>query len=222
MGRTDPLPLFPLSTVVLFPRVQCPLHLFEPRYRQLAAHVLAGGQRIGMIAVRPESVAEIHGNPRLFEVGCAGHVTEHQKLPDGRYNIVLLGTQRFRIVRELDRPSGQLFRVAEVEILEDHLDAGDGGRIAALRPRVLELIRELARRKQGERARPFAAERFRGIDDATFVNALCNAFPFPPAEKQGLLEADSALHRLEHLAEVLRFHLAESSAPAAPAPGTLH
>ncbi len=222
MGQTEEIALFPLSTVVLFPRIQCPLHLFEPRYRQLAAHVLEGDRRIGMVVVRPEATADMAGDPPVFEVGCAGEITEHQKLPDGRYNIALQGLHRFRILRELDRPPEQLFRVAEVEALLDTSDPSESERVSGLRPRVLKLARTLVERLDAERAESFRSDAFRGIDDEVFVNALSNAFPFAPAEKQGLLEEDSILRRLERLASVLRFHVAETRAPQPSEPGTLH
>ncbi len=215
------LPIFPLSNVVLFPRIQCPLHLFEPRYRQMAEHALARDRRLGMVAVRTEHVHDMAGDPAVFPVGCAGVITEEQQLPDGRYNIVLVGTFRFRILHEPERPAEQLYRVARVERLEDIFPPQEASRVGELRARVIDLAGDLARRIAPGRSTRISADRFAGIDDAALVNALANAFPFPPPEKQGLLEADSIPERYERLESVLRFQLAEALCPPAPGSGRL-
>jgi Lon protease-like protein len=175
-----------------------------------------------MIAVRSEHLEEMAGDPPLFPVGCAGVIAEEQRLADGRYNIVLVGTFRFRVLHEPERPAQQLYRVARVERLEDAFPPQDSGRVDALRARVIALAADLARRIAPLQAESIGAERFAGIDDAALVNALANAFPFSPPEKQGLLEADSIPERYERLESVLRFQLAEAIAPPAPGPGRLH
>jgi hypothetical protein len=221
-GAELDLPLFPLSNVVLFPRIQCPLHVFEPRYRQMVEHALAGDRRIGMVAVRPEHAHEMAGDPPVFPVGCAGVVTGEERLPDGRYHLVLAGDFRFRILHERERPADRLYRVARARRLEDAFPPQDSARVGELRARVIALADELARRIAPRRAARLDAERFAGVDPAALVNALANAFPFPPPEKQGLLEADSIAGRYERLESVLRFQLAELDAPPAPGPGRLH
>src|SRR5690606_39728929 len=90
------LPIFPLAGAILFPGLQLPLHIFEPRYRELVGSALARDRRIGMI--QPQTAQE--GAP-LFAVGCIGKIGEVQALEDGRYNIVLEGEARFRVRREL-------------------------------------------------------------------------------------------------------------------------
>lgn len=204
----EPLPIFPLSNVVLFPRIRAPLHLFEPRYRQLARDVLAGGRRIGMTVVRPEAAAEMHANPPLYPIGCCGVVAEHQELPDGRYNIVLLGEHRFRIVGEEAPSDDRLYRVAQVRRLEDLDDPGDRARIARLRSAIIEDVGVLVRQTQPDRADSLAADLFEGVDDEVLVNTLSNAFAFPTEEKQSLLEADSIAERCARLAGLLSFRRA--------------
>lgn len=214
------LPLFPLSNVVLFPRIHTPLHLFEPRYRQLAEDVVSGEQRIGMVVVRPEHAEDMPGDPPVFPVGCGGVVEQSQRLPDGRFNLLLLGTQRFRIVREEARPPGRLYRVAEVELLDEAKDPADAARTVALRARVIELVADFVRRTDSERL--LTPDAFDAVDDATLVNSLCNAFTLPTREKQGLLEADSVRERFARLANVLSFALAELDAGGTPNTGSLH
>jgi Lon protease-like protein len=190
---------------VLLPGVVLPLHVFEPRYRQLAASVVAGDRQIGMIAVRPEHAHEMAGDPPLYAVGCAGFVTEHRRLPDGRYQMLLQGTQRFRVVREPPREGERLYRIAEVEPLED--DAGDGTRNGELRERAIELLIRLTERTL-EEGQALDAERLRALEIGRFANVISQSVNLPTPEKQSLLEADTVTERLERLVGALDFQLA--------------
>jgi Lon protease-like protein len=199
------LPLFPLASVVLFPDSVVPLHVFEPRYRQLTADALAGDRMIGMIAVRPSHHGELAGDPPLYSVGCAGFVTDHRKLADGRYHILLRGTRRFRIATEPPRPPDRLYRVAGVEELED--GDGDPAAAEALRARVIEQLREVSRRTLAEAADAFDPSRLAGLELRRFVGGVCQAVGLPTPEKQGLLEAPDLVERLARLESALAFHL---------------
>jgi len=218
----DELAIFPLANVVLFPRVQTPLHLFEPRYRQLAEHVVASERRLGMVAVPPEHVAELPGDPPVYPIGCAGSVAQAQKLPDGRYNILLVGTHRFRIEQEIPRGADRLYRVARVAKLEDPYPGEEQARVAELRAEIVAQVADLVRRTDPERAERIAPEAFAGVDDETFVNSLCNALSFPPPEKQGLLEARSIPVRFERLEGLLSFRRAELDSLASQGSQRLH
>lgn len=220
--EAERLPLFPLPDVVLFPRVKTPLHLFEPRYRQLARDVLAGERRIGMAVVHPDHLDEIAGDPPLVRVGCCGVVTESQRLPDGRYNIVLLGEHRFRILDEDERDEERLYRVARIERLEDPYPPETRDRVARLRANITENTSVLIRRTQPERAAVLDPELFAGVDDATLVNSLALALPLPPEEKLRLLEAESIPERYARLAGALSFWRAELEEDGATKPGTAH
>ena len=91
------LSIFPLPGALLFPRMHLPLHIFEPRYRDLVGTALAKDRRIAMI--QPRAIAD---GSALFDIGCVGRIDDVEALPDGRYNIVLEGESRFRLLRELD------------------------------------------------------------------------------------------------------------------------
>jgi Lon protease-like protein len=219
MGENErTLPIFPLENVVLFPRLRTPLHVFEPRYRQLTEDALAADCRIVMAVVRPDQLAAIAGDPPVFPIACAGIIREHRRLPDGRFDILVHGSARVRILEEPARPSHQLYRRARVALLEDFCDPEAGRRVAAMRPQVLTLVGELL----GDDAAAGAVERFRDIDAAGFVNALCNALPLAPPEKQGLLEADAVSDRCERLIEILKFAVIERRGRRVPNSGTLH
>lgn len=211
--------LFPLSQVVLFPRVRAPLHVFEPRYRQLMQAALAGARTIGMATVLPEQQEKMAGDPPLYEIGCAGFIEAWERLADGRYNLVLHGTQRFRLVREAPRPDERLYRVAEVELLaEEPARAGDEAEIGAGRERVLGLLRQLLERS----ASPGDASRLAALDHETFANTLCQILGLPAEEKQSLLEAPGARARLDALEGLLHFHLVKQRLPAGSGSEVLH
>ena len=109
--------LFPLPNLVLFPHVMQPLHIFEPRYRDLLEDALAGDRLIAMAVLAPGWERNYEGRPRLFPVACLGRITTHFRLADGTYNVLVLGLRRVRLVREL--APVRLFREAEVELCED-------------------------------------------------------------------------------------------------------
>ena len=88
---TDFLPLFPLPHVVLFPNVFLPLHIFEPRYREMVADAITGDRMIGMVLLRPGWEQDYEGRPPVYPIGCSGLITHVEQLADGRYNIVLRG-----------------------------------------------------------------------------------------------------------------------------------
>ncbi|MDL2716862.1 MAG: LON peptidase substrate-binding domain-containing protein [Acidobacteriota bacterium] len=106
------LPLFPLPNVLLLPETDLPLHVFEPRYQAMLADALAGERLIGIQLLNPAGPPDDAGRPAVFEVGCAGEVVEHESLEDGRSNILLRGTFRYRIAGE--RSTSTPYRVAEV------------------------------------------------------------------------------------------------------------
>ncbi len=214
--------IFPLTQVVLFPRVQTPLHLFEPRYLQMAEHVLAGDRTVGMVTVPPEYAADMQGDPPVYPVGCAGRITRSRRQPDGRFHILLEGIHRFRIAREPARPEDQFYRVAEIVRLEDVYDSADAPRIGKLRAQVIEQVRTLVGRSRAGRGIEISPASFEALDDLAFVNSLCNALAFSSEEKQGLLELDPIRERFERLQALLSFRLAEISTPAGPDPGVIH
>ena len=90
------IPIFPLPNVVLFPNVFLPLHIFEPRYRQMVDDALKGDRIVGMVLLRPGWEGDYEGRPPVYPIGCAGVITHAERLPDGRFNIVLRGMETFR------------------------------------------------------------------------------------------------------------------------------
>jgi Lon protease-like protein len=205
------IPLFPLPNLVLFPGVRLPLHIFEPRYREMVTDVVGEHGIIGMVLLKENWEADYHGHPDVFEVGCAGRLGGIVKLPDGRFNVVLDSISEFRIVREIRDRS---YRRAEVQWRRVADDA------MKLDGETMVRLRNLLSRYLGDTAE--AAWRFlvaeRGLEDAALINVLCFHLDISPIEKQTLLEAFEK--RVNCLLDVLTFKIEERklgpSGPGAP------
>ena len=183
--------IFPLSGALLYPGLQLPLHIFEPRYRAMISDALARDRRIGMIQPqRPEA-----GAP-LFNVGCLGRIGQVEALDDGRYNIVLEGEARFRVLRELDVTTP--FRQIEAELL---VEAEDNG----LAPVERASFEREARRYADAQSYRVDWSSVARLDDASLINGVAQIAPFDAAAKQALLETDSIAARCELLIQLMQF-----------------
>lgn len=110
------VPLFPLPNVVLFPRAVLPLHVFEERYKAMTADAVAGRRQVAMALLKPGWETNYHARPAIEPVVCVGTILSYEKLPDGKYNFLLQGHTRARIVRETDHALGeQPYRTARLE-----------------------------------------------------------------------------------------------------------
>jgi Lon protease-like protein len=216
--RSEILPLFPLASVVLFPELQVPLFIFEPRYRQMVEAALAGDRLIGMVTAVPQQLDQMPGDPEVFPIGCAGRIESCNQRDDGTYNIVLAGIARFRLERELDRPEGQLFRRAQTTFLIDDTTESDAGVARQLRARVHERYGELLARTAPQYLQQLQSPTLAEISDEIYANTISLSLDIDSIEKQSLLEAPSTTIRLERLLAVLDFKLANPlpSGPANP------
>jgi Lon protease-like protein len=214
------LPIFPLSTVVLLPGADCPLHIFEPRYRQMTRDARAGDGLIGMVTVRPEHTGDMAGDPPVFPVGCLGRMVRCDELEDGRFDVVLHGAARFRIADEPARRDGQLYRTAVVDELEEA--ASDPAEVQRRRERVANLFGRLVGLVAPERAERIGPHRIAGTDDAAFLAIVVQLLNLPPVERQTLLETNGVGDRLAALESILRFQLARLGLGETGGPDRLH
>jgi uncharacterized protein len=220
---SDLLPLFPLPTVVLFPNVFLPLHIFEARYRDMVAEALAGDRMIGMVLLKPGWERDYEGHPAVYPIGCSGVITHAERLPDDKYNIVLRGVERFRIVEE-DR--SRSYRRAAIErIAEEQLKPADRAEVGRQRAK-LEAM--LARTPSGAGAPRAAGAQM--VDEASvsslkipstmpdddLINGLAQYLDLDPIEKQALLEQRGLRARAESLVELLEMKLMMARVPRAP------
>jgi Lon protease-like protein len=194
------LSIFPLGQALLLPRSYLPLHIFEPRYRAMVSDALARDRRIAMIQPLPGDTSD---RPALFEIGCVGRIDHVEALDDGRYNILLEGLTRFRLLREIDVATP--FRQVEADIgsfeedLEEELVLSSAARAA---------IEQEARRFADAQGYAIDWKEVGRLDDQSLVNGLAQAIPFDIAAKQALLEAETLEERTDLLAELLRFSAA--------------
>ena len=203
----DLLPLFPLPNVVLFPNVFLPLHIFEPRYREMVADALAGDRVIGMVLLKPGFADDYEGRPPVYSLGCSGLITHCERLPDGRFNLILRGLERFRI---RDEDHSLSYRRAIVdEILESDLDAAGRAVLRHQRTKLEALLRPTVERLGVD---PGAAS---AMSDADVVNALAQYLDLEPIEKQALLERHSVLARAASLVELLEMKMLMARTPGA-------
>jgi len=188
------IPLFPLPNVVLFPNVCLPLHIFEPRYREMVADSLDADRIIGMVLLRPGWEGGYEGRPPIYDLGCAGLITHAERLGDGRYNLVLRGLQKFKVRQEDQR---RRYRVAEIDpILERPLDS-DRAIIAQERRRLEALLVPQPAGRGVDPKMPSA------MPDEELVNALAQYLDLETVEKQALLERDGLVERCRSLIELL-------------------
>jgi Lon protease-like protein len=195
--------------VVLFPGMFLPLHVFEPRYRAMAAEALAGDRLIGMVLLRDGWQHDYDGSPPVFSVGCSGVITHWEMTPDGRYNIILRGVERFRIDAERhDRPYR---RAAITPLPEPHSSSNARTAIASARARIETLLTQASR--HGTHLDPVVTA---DMNDEDLINALAQYLDLLPLEKQALLERDSLLDRAAALAELLEMRALTPDVPGAP------
>ncbi|MGB3737791.1 MAG: LON peptidase substrate-binding domain-containing protein [Pontixanthobacter sp.] len=186
------LSIFPLSGAILFPGLQMPLHFFEPRYRALVSDALARDRRIAMI--QPQSPAK--GAP-LFDIGCVGKIGDVEAMEDGRYNVVLQGETRFRLLRELDVATP--FRQVEGELLDEPAE----GFLSSVERAGFE---HEARRFADAQGYSVDWDSVTRLDDASLIDGVSQIAPFDPAAKQGLLEAETINDRCELLVQLMQFY----------------
>jgi len=206
---SDLLPIFPLPNVVLFPNVFLPLHIFEPRYREMVADALKSDRLIGMTLLRSGWQRDYEGRPPVYPIGCSGVITHVDPLADGRYNIVLRGVERFRILDEDDRLS---YRRASIEPLQESACLAED--TAAIRTQRAKLDALLA--PAIERSLPEIAGEARipaAMPDEDLVNALAQYLDLEPLEKQALLEQRSLRARAESLVELLEMKILAAKTP---------
>jgi Lon protease-like protein len=188
------IPIFPLPNAVLFPNVFMPLHIFEPRYRAMVSAALAGDRIIGMTLLKRGFERDYDGRPPVYPIGCAGVITHSEPLPDGRFNIVLRGIEKFRITGEDD---SQPYRLAHAEPLPESVVEADRPQLRKDRQRLEALLVAAIERGGAEPRFPPA------VPDEDLVNSLAQYLALEPLERQALLERDGILARCRALIELL-------------------
>jgi Lon protease-like protein len=204
--------LFPLPNLVLFPHVAQPLHIFEPRYRQMTADALDDDRLLAMALLRPGWEEDSHQQPPIHAVVCLGRILHDERLADGRYNLLLQGVSRARIRAELK--ADKLYRVARVELLAD-VPVAPPAREAALRQQLGRAVAPFFSEHP-----PAASQLQRLLESGVPLGALCDIFAFAlPLEvetKQQLLDETHVEPRLRLLLRHLEAGTPPGAAKVAP------
>jgi ATP-dependent Lon protease len=184
------IPLFPLPEVVLFPGCLLPLHIFEPRYRQMLKSVMTGHKLFGVLNVDPAT-------RRPAEIGCAAEIIEVEKLPDGRSNILTVGKSRFRVV---EFQHEQAYLTGKVEWIEDCDGTAD---LQPLADKMTQLLRDVVRlsAKLADKTVEFPDDLPQAPTELSFW--IAGSFPGLPDEQQALLEMQQTSARLKRETEIL-------------------
>jgi Lon protease-like protein len=190
------IPIFPLPTVVLFPNVFLPLHIFEPRYRQMFNEALNGDRMIGMVLLQPGYEAEYDGAPPIYATGCSGLITHSERLDDGRYNVVLRGIEKFRIAAEEEPVAGRLYRSAIITPVDETVLSTERDQLRKERKRLESILEPLLANGLEKHLPP-------AMPDEDLINALAQYLEFDPIEKLALLERDGAIARCRSMVELL-------------------
>jgi Lon protease-like protein len=188
------LPLFPLPDLVFFPNTRLPLHVFEPRYRTMIAHALESDQRFGVVLLRPGWQNDYYGAPPVHRCGTLGTIEQAVTLEDGRYNILVRGDVRFRIVDEVSRDP---YRTARVVTHPQLLGAADDA--YAQREWLADLAHQYLQYLPNQT--PVPEIETVGLEPLT--NALIMSLNLEAEEKQKLLEIDDLIQRAEEIGSEL-------------------
>lgn len=215
------LPVFPLTGVLLLPGTRLPLHIFEPRYRNMVQDALGAEGVFGMIQPfvpqkdnlpRPDADRSA---PELYAVGCAGHIERWEKASDGRYMVQIRGISRFRIKEELSLERGYRRVLPDYGCFGDLQDM-DSETID--RPRLTRALDHYAQ----ARGLAIDVSQLDPITDIDLVNFLGVAMPFHPSEKQALLEAGSIEEREMVLVSLLELGGDSPTTPSSSGSRTLN
>jgi Lon protease-like protein len=194
MRHWSKLPIFPLPGVQLFPHALLPLHVFEPRYRDMVRDAMAGERLIAIASFEPGYEANYHGRPAVRPIVGVGAVVGHEPLGEGRANIVLRGLARARIEREL--PPDQSYRLVDAAVVDDRV--ADGFDDNAARDTLVLLADQLALRlpSGGETLRELARSQ---PELGALVDVLSAALVTDPDDRQTLLETPDVGARVDRV-----------------------
>jgi Lon protease-like protein len=188
--------LFPLPGVDMFPHSILPLHIFEPRYRQMTEDALGSDRLITIVQIRPPGEWDSPALPSLERFGCIGRIFKHDRLPDGRFNFLLLGRKRVELTREV--PSGRLYRMSEVRVIEDIPpdEPDDSSRV--------ELITAFRSLHKGGLDPDLDSLFDSDLPLGVLTDIMAQALGLPSTVKQGFLSEPRVLRRAAELLGLLR------------------
>ena len=195
-------PLFPLPNVVLFPKTPMPLYIFEERYRTMVREVLAGNGELVIALLRGGSEPGYASLNAVHDIACLGKIETYEELEDGKYNIVVVGLHRVRIVREVQHSP---YRKVEVERLEEEACDERAADIVERHNRLGGLFAKFTELATGVKQQ--ALELMPQLDFESLVNMVAMTLNLDIEQKQALLEIDNTAQRCDVLIPVLQQQL---------------
>jgi len=201
-GENIVIPLFPLPTTVFYPNTSLPLHIFEPRYRSMVADALNGKGEIGMILLKPGWESAYQGTPEIMTIGCLGKIKQHSELPEGKYNILLSGLYRFRILNEI---KGKVYRQAQVEFLKEINDKDLTSEPSPIKEKLIRVMRlYLTNLPEGTKIEQ-TLDMKNCCKLGEFVDKLTHHFDLPVNKMQEFLEQQDVQKRADSLNSLIEF-----------------
>lgn len=205
-GFSGVVPLFPLPNLVFFPGTSLPLHIFEPRYRQMLLDAYRGEKLIAMVLLKEGWDRGYFGSPPIHQIACIGKLTRVERLPSGRFNIHLFGLRRVRIDKELE--SAKPYRLAEVSVLDDSKDEFAQVRSGRLLEEAFTVFNRLMRKHTD-----FPGEmltRHGSLPVGLLLDVLAHHVPVGATQKQKMLEEVDVFARGRLLIDTLNELLEEN------------
>jgi len=199
---TTQIPIFPLPNVVFFPKIFLPLHIFEPRYRKMVEDSKLNDNLIGMALLKEGWEKQYYGDPDVHEIACVGKIQNIEKLEDGRYNILLYGLNRVKILKFVQ---GKPYRMAQIKYLKDIAFDHDGFNENHETESFLNLVQRYLREKGVENLEEIIKLPNHSLESV--MNQVTSALDFSTQQKQELLQIDTLEHRYDRLKELLQEQL---------------
>ncbi|MBI4455251.1 MAG: LON peptidase substrate-binding domain-containing protein [Acidobacteria bacterium] len=197
--------LFPLPDVVFFPKTRLPLHIFEPRYRQLTRDALSSDRRIAIALLQPGWENDYYGNPPVYPVCCAGVIDTLEELADGKFNLMLIGERKIRISKVLNETP---YRTIGGFPLQDRMPHDNSVETEWQRRQILALAMEYFQLRSTT-APDFSS--LRELDYEALVNSLAAHLDLSPSQKQQLLELEELEKRAKNVAHFLQSQIEEQN-----------
>ena len=198
------IPIFPLSGVLLLPKGQLPLNIFESRYLAMIDNVLANGRYLGMVQLKGSKTESGTELSEIYNVGCVGRVTAFAEMDDGRYIITLSGLARFKVLKELEHKS--LWRAVEVDYVTFGVNDEKNKAEDFLRKPFIEALEAyfLMHKIKG------SWDTIENVDLENLIASVAMAVPFSAEEKQAILECQTLFEQGKMLQSLMEMAVHEN------------
>lgn len=195
------IPIFPLPGIVFYPGTPLPLHIFEPRYQQMTFDALGNKRKIGMVLLKPDWEDNYFEKPEIFPIGCVGSIENEICHADGKYDFILAGLSRFRILKEVD---GEPYRRAEIELLEEQNEQEIGEEPNANRDSLIDRYNEFISLIPDNNSLKKKLNWDQDQKLSLFVDRFAYRLDLSQEEKQSFLEEQDVLRRAEFIHSFLK------------------